>query len=181
MSDFPKLIITSAGLSSLVSAQNQGIQAKITHMAVGAASYEPTGNESSLLDEQERRAINDYSDIGSVTYLACIYDGDDALTIREIGLFLEDGTLFGLASHPTEIIGFKAAGRSNVHLQRVAIQTSVLPAESLSVELADFKIDLLFEGAIASVGAALARMSIEQLRQADEILKIKKLQEIINE
>ena len=169
MSDFPELKITSAGLSALVSASNQGLQAKITHMAVGEGSYTPTGFETTLRQEKERREINDYTDQGAATYLACLFDGENELTIGEVGIFLEDGTLFGVASHPLTIIGFKAAGSQNVHLQRLAIQTEVLPVDSISVVVGDVELSLIIVDEMAAIGTAIARNDLEQLRIADRI------------
>jgi len=172
MSDFPELKITSAGLTALVSASNQGLRAKITHMAVGEGSYTPTGFETALRNEKERREINDYSDVGAATYLACLFDGENELTIGEVGIFLEDGTLFGVASHRTTIIGFKAAGTQNVHLQRLAIQTDVLPSNSISVVVGDVNLNLIIVDEMAAIGTALARTDLEQLRLSDRIKQI---------
>ncbi|RYU62184.1 phage tail protein [Aliivibrio finisterrensis] len=102
------LLITDAGIAASIQASNLGVSYKITHIAMGASGYAPTHNQTSLRDEIVRRPITQ----GSIPALGqlhfeVLFDGDIEYEAREIGYFLEDGTLFAVDSREGDIISIK--------------------------------------------------------------------------
>ena len=102
------LLITDAGIAASIQASNLGVSYKITHIAMGASGYTPTHNQTSLRDEIVRRPITQ----GSIPALGqlhfeVLFGGDIEYEAREIGYFLEDGTLFAVDSREGDIISIK--------------------------------------------------------------------------
>ena len=63
--------------------------------------------------------------------LTSIADGNDNFTIREVGFFLSDGTLFGVYSSETQALAYKTAGTELVLAFDLILTT--LPPDSVSV------------------------------------------------
>lgn len=167
MSNPFKIQFTSAGLAAAVSVKNHGLKAEITHIALGSGAYTPTGHELALSAEQQRVEIGDYQSDGDTVFLAAVFSGPKEYDIREMGVYLADGTLLGLVSDPLRRIGYKTAG--DIHVQRLSIVTSLLPADSVTVQVGVNNLNLIMVKEIASIGSAIANLQLEQLRQADKI------------
>ncbi len=134
MADFA-IQYTQVGLAALIRARNAGVKAEIAFMALGSGAYTPTGHETALRFEEQRVAISEYQDLVSQGQaqlsMRAVFDGSSSYDINELGIFLNDGTLLGLASHPSIHIGHKAA--TSTHKQEVVLGISTLPADSLTV------------------------------------------------
>ena len=98
-------IVTEAGLAALAAAAQAGGKVNITHMAIGdgnGAEYEPTEDQTSLKNEKWRGAVASYTRSGnSFTATAAMPAETAAFTIRELALFLADGTCFAVANAPS--------------------------------------------------------------------------------
>ncbi|WP_300173759.1 phage tail protein [uncultured Aliivibrio sp.] len=102
------LLITDAGIAASIQASNLGVSYKITQIAMGASGYTPTHNQTSLRDETARRPITQGSVPGlGQLHFEVLFDGDIEYEAREIGYFLEDGTLFAVDSRDGDIISIK--------------------------------------------------------------------------
>lgn len=102
------LLITDAGIAASIQAAELGVSYKITHIAMGAAGYVPVHNQTTLHNEIIRKPITQ----GSVPTLGhlhfeVLFDGEIEYEAREIGYFLEDGTLFAVDSRDGDIISIK--------------------------------------------------------------------------
>jgi hypothetical protein len=162
-----QLTFTRAGLEAILNERNQGLKARITHIALGSGAYTPTGNETTLLNEQQRNEIADYQTVGEQLHLAAVFSDDDEYDIREAGIFLEDGTLLAITSHSVKRIGWKAAGDS--HIQKLILLLSLLPIDSVTIDTGIDNLNLLIVDEMAAISTALANLQLEQLRQADKI------------
>lgn len=98
-------IITDLGLAKLTLASgNSAKQVKITEVALGDASgapYDPSFNQSALVNERIRREINSRARVAQKTWLInVIFPADETLPIfvREIGFFDEDGDLIAVVA-----------------------------------------------------------------------------------
>lgn len=98
-------IVTEAGLAALAAAAQAGGKVNITHMAIGdgnGAEYEPTADQTALKNEKWRGAVASYTRSGnSFTATAAMPAETAAFTIRELALFLADGTCFAVANAPS--------------------------------------------------------------------------------
>lgn len=109
-------VVTAAGFAAALAAEVGGFAVDITHVAVGdngyAVAVDGTGKatQTALVAEQDRVAIQDANEVGGgQTDIAFVIGGAGEYYIREIGFFLADGTLFAIASHPTQALMWKSA------------------------------------------------------------------------
>lgn len=101
-------IITNRGLekqSQFLAQENQTL--KLIHLAVGDGNgfeYDPTGNETALKNEKHRTDINkiyiDSNNHHQVVIETVIPANIGGFTIREVGIFDEDGDLFAIGKYP---------------------------------------------------------------------------------
>ena len=108
----PNVVITSAGLAALVNAENNGtLPVKITKFGLGTGNYTPSADQTSLQSKFKEITALSGGDVGDNTIHVTMSDtSSDAYTVNEVGVYLEDGTLFAVSSQPTGAILQKAAG-----------------------------------------------------------------------
>ncbi|MUK76190.1 phage tail protein [Aliivibrio fischeri] len=105
------LLITDAGISASIEAEALGVNYKITHIGIGLDGYVPTLEQTQLKNEVAREALSRGSvpALGQLHFEA-VFAGNTSFDGKEIGYFLEDGTLFAVDSRDGEIMSLK---RSN--------------------------------------------------------------------
>lgn len=170
------LKMTAAGLAELATADAQGLEIKLTHIALGTTDYTPTGAETSLRKEAQREPIIDYQKSASpdqvTLWIAARFAGELDYPIRELGIFTDAGTLFAIASMPGRYIGYKASG--DVHVEQVGITISALPSQNLSISVTDSAFSLLSVTQMIEVANALTLTHLTQIRHHDRIKKLEK-------
>lgn len=126
--------ITDAGLAAVVSAQGNGLQLEITHIALGSGLYTPTGNETALVDEVVRVGIAGGS-IVTPTQIQ-VYSSATAPSPAEAGWIGEIGfyagtTLFAVFSRPSDpVLYLSDAVYTTINY---ALGLSALPSGSVTV------------------------------------------------
>ncbi|PKR53514.1 phage tail-collar fiber domain-containing protein [Thalassospira marina] len=136
-------VLTSAGLAAVAAANGQGLQVKITHVAVGNGGFDvrdgddyplPAALAKTELDAEQVR-VNVYA--GAVTgpqqvvVEARIDAGAPNFWVKEVGFFLEDGTLFAVWSSATLNLGFR--GDLVPWIFRFVLSWTQLPADAVTV------------------------------------------------
>lgn len=108
----PNVVITSAGLAALVNAENNGtLPVKITKFGLGTGNYTPSADQTALQSKFKEITALSGGDVGDNTIHVTMSDtSSDAYTVNEVGVYLEDGTLFAVGSQPTGAILQKASG-----------------------------------------------------------------------
>ena len=108
----PNAVITSAGLAAIVNAQHNGtLPVKITKFGLGSGNYTPTSDQTSLQTQFKEIEALSGGDVGdNVIHVTMSDVSSDAYTVNEVGVYLEDGTLFAVSSQPVGAILQKAAG-----------------------------------------------------------------------
>jgi len=130
------LVITQAGLNKAIDASLQGISFKITHVGVGATGYVPDIEQDSLKNEITRLAISGGKKINSnQIHLTALFDGEAEIIGREIGFYLEDGTLFAVDSDPDIIIMYKSGSNGSRALEAFDLILDSVPADSITVDV----------------------------------------------
>jgi Phage tail-collar fibre protein len=126
-------IITTAGLQAVLNATNDGVQARITHVALGDTGWEPTNAATALINERNRVTVsNGERTQPTQIHITAIENGTTEYWVREIGFMLDDGTLLAIWSHPTQALAWKA---SDVDLLLAFdMLLSALPADSVVVD-----------------------------------------------
>ena len=108
----PSVVVTSAGLAALLNAEQNGtLPVKITKFGLGTGNYTPTADKTSLQSKfKEITALSGGAVGDNVIHVTMTDASSDAYTANEVGVYLEDGTLFALSSQPVGAILQKAAG-----------------------------------------------------------------------
>lgn len=103
-------VMTTAGIQALFNADNTGVAAKITHIALGDSGYTPVDSATGLINEKQRVAVSGGEIIGNnQIHLTATASGSSPYWIREIGIYLEDSTLLAIYSHPSRALAYKTA------------------------------------------------------------------------
>lgn len=102
------LLITNAGIAASIKAGELGVSYKITHIAIGLDGYLPTVDQTTLRNEVARKALSSGSvpALGQLHFEA-VFDDNSEFEGKEIGYYLEDGTLFAVDSRNGEIMSLK--------------------------------------------------------------------------
>lgn len=108
----PSVVVTSAGLAALLNAEQNGtLPVKITKFGLGTGNYTPTADKTALQSKfKEITALSGGAVGDNVIHVTMTDASSDAYTANEVGVYLEDGTLFALSSQPVGAILQKAAG-----------------------------------------------------------------------
>ena len=172
------ITITKKGLEECISAKEQVIKAWLKWISVGDRAYTPNENQTQLNNETQREEISEYKNTGP-TSLQCTakFSGDKEYPIREIGFWLESGTLFGVISAPDTTLNYKAA---NAHvIQPFTIDLSALPTDSLEVVVGVENLNIIIDTEMMMDAVAFTRsqetqvnQSLAHMRLADKIHKL---------
>lgn len=124
-------VITTRGLAAVFNAQNTGLSAEITHIALGDHGRTPSKNEVGLVNERMRIAIADGERIDDhQIHLTGLADGDTEFWVREIGFILKDGTMLAVWSD-TDPLAYKSA--EVPLLLAFDLVLAALPANSVNI------------------------------------------------
>lgn len=97
---------TTLGLAAIAA----GDPLVIDEVAFGNSGYEPSTEATALQSEQVRVVPNSAIAVGKTITLITQISGALEFPIKEIGIYLANGVLLCLYSHPTETAGEKVAG-----------------------------------------------------------------------
>ncbi|MEI6896255.1 MAG: phage tail protein [Psychromonas sp.] len=128
------LIITNAGLDASIDAGNLGVSYKITHIGIGLNGYIPNIEQTALQNEVIRCAITR----GSIPrpgqlHFETVFDGNEEFEGKEIGYYLEDGTLFAIDSRDGDILSLKHTNTILTEAFELNLASSAI--ENITVEI----------------------------------------------
>jgi hypothetical protein len=125
-------ILTNAGKAAIVAANNTGTNpVTINRVGVGSASWTPTAAATALNTEIKKiTAIGGAAVANDTIHVTASDTSSDVYTVREIGLFLTDGTLLAVYSQSAAII---TKGAETVALIAADLVITGLPAGSVTV------------------------------------------------
>ena len=151
----PELIITDAGRQAAIDANNNGLTVRMAQIAVGTGQYVPVATQTTLQTQVAVADITAGVSIGTDQVQVSARFTAGAWDAYELGVFLDDGTLFAVGSSssvgdfPTKEAGTDVVVTVTLLISDVpsgsvqveaSIQTTVSPAttsEAGIVELAD--------------------------------------------
>lgn len=127
-----QFILTNAGKAAIVAANNTGTNpVTINRVGVGSASWTPTAAATALQTEIKKiTAIGGAAVADDTIHVTASDNSSDVYTVKEIGLFLTDGTLLAVYSQATAII---TKGAETVALIAADLVITGLPAGSVTV------------------------------------------------
>ena len=115
-----KPVLTTAGLAAIAAAGGTGIAARISHIALGdspVAVRDATGQpladaqaRTGLITERERVTITAGTPVGehSIAITATVPAGTPSFWVREVGIVLDSGEVFGYWSDPAMALGWRS-------------------------------------------------------------------------
>lgn len=134
MPDHLSIVITKAGKEAAFNASNTGFELEISHIAFGDIGWTPVSDDEAteLQNEILRVPIISGEKLGSSQiHLNAKLDGDAEFVIREVGIFLSDGTLFGIYSNKSQDLVHKTSGVELILTFDLILST--LPPDSVSI------------------------------------------------
>lgn len=161
-------VITEAGLAAIWRAGNDGVSARITHIALGDSGYLPAQTQTRLRTEKARYPISDGKRLANnQLHLTAVADGDRAFWVREVAFLLEDGTLLAVWSDPATPLAYKSPGVDL--LLAYDLLLAALPADSVTVESSGAGLNLSLAGELATLAAAYLRELASGVRRDEQI------------
>ncbi len=140
MSQQFRTVTTNAGRNAVREALAQGKTVKLSHMSVGdggGSPVTPTSSMTALVNERFRAQINDIvldPDTPDLfTAELFIPQAEGGWYIREVGLWIDDGTLFAVGNTPLTEKPDISSGAATDLLVRLIIR--VLDAATVSIEI----------------------------------------------
>ena len=126
-------IITELGLQRLMTAAQSNEAVTISQVVLGDSGWSPTAAATELQHECYRTAISGTRRISDTQqHFTFIVHGDSEYWIKEIGLILDDGTLFAIWSDTEHPLAWKAA---NVDfLLGYDLVLTELPSDNIVIE-----------------------------------------------
>lgn len=167
----PRVQFTNAGLAELISAKNAGIKGAIKYIAAGDRSYTPQTGQTALQRERQRVEIVDYEEI-SLTQLrmGAKFTGPLEYEVREIGFYLESGTLLAVYSVPNTLLTYKSANSS--WIQKFTLDISPLPTGSVTVVVGTENLNLMMTEEIAAAAAAFIKSEATNIKLTHEQMRL---------
>lgn len=161
-------VITKAGLAAILRADNTGIAAQITHIALGTSGYTPSADQKSLVAQVAKYPIAGGERLSStLLHLTALADGDRAFWVREIGFLLSDGTLLAVWSDSSTPLAYKSA--STDLLLAYDLSLAALPADSVTIVSNEAGLSLSLAGPLAAQAQALIAEQMRGLLQQDQL------------
>lgn len=173
-------VITKAGLAAILWATKTGLAAEIGYIALGSVAYTPTADQKTLRNEVARFPISSGEKLSStLLHLTAVADGITGYWVREIGIFLKDGTLLAVWSHLTEALAYKAP---NIDLLLAYdLSLAALPADSVTITGTAAGLNLTLAESLAAQATALIAEQLRTQQQQDRLVSQERLQRIAGE
>lgn len=128
------LLITNAGIAAAIRAGDLGIEYKITHISIGSEGYVPDSAQTELQNEIQKKALTRSALVApGQLHFETVWDGDEEFEGKELGYWLEDGTLFAVDSRDGDVITFKR--KNTVVTEACELNLSASTIRNITVEL----------------------------------------------
>ncbi len=128
------LIITDGGIAAAIRAGDLGIEYKITHISIGTDGYVPDPTQTELSTEVQKKALTRSALVApGQLHFETVWDGDEEFEGKELGYWLEDGTLFAVDSRDGDVITFKR--KDTVVTEACELNLAASTIENITVEL----------------------------------------------
>lgn len=159
-------VITKVGLAAILRADNTGIAAQITHIALGTSGYTPSNDQKSLVNQVAKFPISGGERLSStLLHLTALADGAAAYWVREVGFLLSDGTLLAVWSHASEALTYKSANTDL--LLAYDLSLAALPANSVTIVSGEAGLSLSLAEPLAAQAASLIAEQLRGLKRVD--------------
>ncbi len=155
-------ITTTAGLQKFFQVSGlPEVKLKLTHIGFGDAGYTPDRNQTSLKHEIIRVPISSGKVFPSDGYMdlsALIPEDAPEFWIREIGWYLEDGTLAFVWSHPEVPIAWK--NKNLKLLVGISVRVTDVPLDKIEIVESNPDLRLLYTEEFAQIAQMLTNHEV---------------------
>lgn len=154
-------IITNAGLQATINASEDGVEAKITHIAFGdaggnAGRYNASATQTGLVRERVRIPVGGGQRVSPFEIaIEALLDTGPTFTINEVGFVLEDGTFLAIWASSEFSLAVKTAGIPMALVYNLAL--SGIPPGSVNISISGPNVNISIVGPIASTAANFMR------------------------
>jgi len=170
MTDELKLVITRQGLEECISAKSKGINLNLKWVSAGDNAYIPNPEQTELGNELQRVEFGEYKDQGNNQLQAVAkFSGPLEYPVKELGFWLETGTLLGVISKPGTTLNYKA---KNGHcIQPFTLDLSSLPSDTVNVVVGIENLNILIDEEFIKMAIAqidtMGRQIMQEIRLLD--------------
>jgi hypothetical protein len=173
MTDQLKLVITRKGLEECISAKSKGIKAELKWVSAGDRAYTPNPEQTTLQNEKQKVEFGEYKDgDGPMIQAVAKFSGEEEYPIRELGFWLESGTLFGVISAPNTTLNYKV---KNGHcIQPITLNLSALPSNTVTVIVGTENLNILIDEEFIKMATAQVDTMHRQILQEFRLLDLEK-------
>ncbi|WP_299005038.1 phage tail protein [uncultured Shewanella sp.] len=173
MSEELNLVITRQGLEECINAKAQGVQLNLKWVSAGDRAYTPSRERTALENELQRVEFGEYKNIGGNQLQAVAkFSGEQEYPIRELGFWLDSGTLLGVISAPNTTLNYKA---KNGHcIQPITLDLSALPTDSVTVVVGTENLNILVDTEFTKMATAQVDTMHRQILQEFRLLELEK-------
>ncbi len=168
---------TNAGLAAALSADEQGVAARITHLALGDAAYtvpvDGTGATAMVALQNERERVEITGSVklsDTLLDVQAIADSAAAYWVREIGLYLSDGTLFAIWSSAVQPLGYKTADAPMIVSFELSL--TALPANAVTVAGSGAPLELYNARELSVIATTISRLHLSLAFANDNIRQL---------
>lgn len=163
--------ITTVGNQAVFNINNTGLQADITHIALGDAAYTPSVAAFTLQQEQSRYPIAGGERIDdNQLHITALADDDKEFWVREVGFFLEGGELLAVWSDELTPLAFKS--KHVDLLLAFDLVLTALPAQSVTVQPGDAGLNLAMAEEIVRIVTTQIDTMRRQLEMHERLLQL---------
>ncbi len=169
MSTILKPTITTVGLQAIFNADSNGLQAKITSIGLGDQGYAPDQNRTALSSEKNRINIASGRLVSPTQiHMSIVDDSNKTFWVREVGFYLEDGTLFAVYSEADKALAFKSPEVDLLLAFDLAL--SGVPADSVNIIDQGVDLNILIAPELAKMATAQISNMYRHIKQKFALL-----------
>jgi len=171
MTDQLKLVITRKGLDECINAKAQGIQLNLKWVSAGDRAYTPNPDQTTLVNEIQRVEFGEYKKLASNQLQAVAkFSGPDEYPVKELGFWLESGTLLGVISAVDTTLNYKA--KDGHCIQPITLNLSALPTDTVQVVVGTENLNIIIDTEMMMDAVAFMRSQVTQTKQTHMQMKL---------
>ena len=153
-------VITASGLAALVANDKQGLEASITHVALGdgnGSGYNPQRGNTQLRNERARVAVGGGQAVSPTEFVvSALLDAGPNFWIREVGFIVDDSVFLAIWSDPASPLQYYKSGQQLILDYYLAVDG--IPPGSVTINITNPTINILVAGPIAQLSAEIIRL-----------------------
>lgn len=165
-------VITDVGLQASHDQHENGLKINVTEVALGdgnGAGYAPDKDATGLVNERCRVSFGGGEFENGLLTLQSHFSNSPEFWVREVGFYLDDGTLFAVWSDADSPLMYKTATGDVVVAFVLRIQG--VPEDSINVVVSGPAVNIIFDAEFELITANQARLMRQQWNMNEAFYK----------